>query len=266
MTDKTGPLYGNAEGYDAYMGRWSTALAPLFLDFASIGAGGPVLDIGCGTGNLLGVLRSRFPAAHLVGIDPSAALLARALQRDDLSEVELIAGDAERLPFADGSFAACLSLLVLQEFHGQPQPLKEMRRVTRPGGIVAACQWDFAQMPVIAALVEALATIGAGSRDQLAVTSRRHFNDEAELVAAWHDTGFSDISAARIRVTRRYRDFDELWLTLLAGSTPSTMVLATLPEPNREAVRRQLQARLDHAGPDGHLELVAAAIAVRGKA
>ena len=106
MIDKTGPLYGNAEGYDAYMGSWSTALAPLFLDFATLGGSGPVLDIGCGTGNLLVALRSRYPDAPLVGIDPSAALLATARHRDSLQGVELVAGDAELLPFKDGGFGA----------------------------------------------------------------------------------------------------------------------------------------------------------------
>jgi ubiquinone/menaquinone biosynthesis C-methylase UbiE len=262
----TGPLYGNAEGYDAYMGHWSRALAPLFLDFAAPNDSALLLDVGCGTGNLLAAARSRFPGARLVGIDPSSALLAMARARGDLQEIELVTGDAERLPFTDAHFTACLSLLVLQEFQGRLEPLLEMRRITRPDGVVAGCQWDFSKMPVIAALVEALASIEAGPREQLAINSRRHFNDEGELAEAWGSVGFHDVTTARIKVARRYANFDELWVTLLGGSTPSTMILATLPAPRRDAVQRHMQTRFDPSGRGEPLEIVAEALAVRGRA
>lgn len=262
----TGPLYGNAAGYDAYMGHWSRALAPLFLDFAAPDGRGPIVDVGCGTGNLLAAVRSRFPEAQLVGVDPSSALLAMARTRNDLQAIELVTGDAERLPFTDAHFTACLSLLVLQEFHGRFEPLLELRRVTRPGGVVAGCQWDFSKMPVIAALVEALASIKAGPSEQLAINSRRHFNDENELAEAWSSVGFRDASTTRIQVARRYANFDELWTTLLGGSTPSTMILATLPAPSREMVRRHLQNRFDPTDGGAPLQIIAEALAVRGHA
>ena len=263
-------LYGDGEGYDAYMGHWSAALAPVFLDFADAGdrAGealpGPVLDVGCGTGNLLAALRARQPAARLVGLDPSAPLLARARARPALRSVELTQGSADHLPFGDGGFTACLSLLVLQEFHGRPEPLREMWRVTAPGGTVAACQWDFARMPVIAALVEALVAIGAGAH--LAIRGLEHFNDEQELAAAWSTAGMHEVSAARIAVARRYGNFDELWASLLGGSTPSTLTLAGLDGARRDAVREMMRTRFAMGMAGSGLTLTAEAIAVRGRA
>ena len=144
--------YGDAAGYDSYMGHWSSALAPLFLGFAALQQPASLLDVGCGTGNLLVAAAALFPNARLVGVDPSAALLGKARARVELARAELLEGAAERLPFADATFDGCLSLLVLQEFADRLGTLREMRRVTRPGGVVAACQWDFARMPVIAAL------------------------------------------------------------------------------------------------------------------
>jgi ubiquinone/menaquinone biosynthesis C-methylase UbiE len=258
--------YGDAAGYDAYMGHWSRALAPLFLDFVALLRPFSLLDIGCGTGNLLAAAAALFPGARLVGIDPSAALLRRARQRAEVAGAELLDGAVERLPFANAVFDGCLSLLVLQEFADRPGALREMRRVTRPGGVVAACQWDFGRMPVIAALVDALAAIDPGEGERLATRSPALFNDEAELAAAWSAAGFHAVSTRRIDVRRRYRDFDELWTSLLGGSTPSTLMLAALAPSGRDLVHRTMQSRFRAASPGAELEVSAEALAVRGRA
>src|SRR5262245_19470024 len=115
------------------MGRWSAALAPSFLDFAALGQPRTLLDMGAGTGNLLAAGRAAFPLARLVGIDPSSALLERALTRSDLKDVELIDGVGNHMPFTDGTSDGCLSMLVLQEFADLPEVINEMKRVTRRG-------------------------------------------------------------------------------------------------------------------------------------
>jgi SAM-dependent methyltransferase len=276
MTDRTGyaasegpPIerrYGDAAGYDSYMGHWSNALAPLFLQFVALQRPDALLDIGCGTGNLLAAAADLYPDARLVGVDPSPALLHRARARGELANAELLEGTAERLPSADATFDGCLSLLVLQEFADRSVTLREMRRVTRPGGVVAACQWDFARMPVIAALVDAIVAIDPAVGERLATRSSDLFNDEAELAAAWIGAGFEEVSADRIEVVRRYRNFDELWMSLLGGSTPSTLVLSALSSDKREAVRRGMQPRFHAASPTAGLEISAEALVVRGRA
>jgi ubiquinone/menaquinone biosynthesis C-methylase UbiE len=258
--------YGDAAGYDAYMGSWSRALAPLLLDFAVPRRPVSLLDIGCGTGNLLAAAAGLFPEARLVGVDPSAALLRKARARVELAGAELLDGAAEGLPFPDADFDGCLSLLVLQEFADRFGTLREMRRVTRPGGVVAACQWDFARMPVIAALVDAIAAIDPDMSERLATRSPTLLNDEAELVAAWTGAGFGDVTAVRVAVVRRYRDFDDLWTSLLGGSTPSTLILAALPANERETVRMRMQARFHVASPGIELAVTAEALMVRGRA
>ena len=276
MTDRTkvpetdgGPIvgkYGDAAGYDAYMGYWSSALAPLFLGFAALRQPATLLDVGCGTGNLLVAAAALFPNARLVGVDPSAALLHKARARAELARTELLDGAAERLPFADATFDGCLSLLVLQEFADPFGTLREMRRVTRPGGIVAACQWDFARMPVIAALVDAIAAIDPREGERLATRSPDLIGSEADLAAAWHGAGFLEVTASRIEVIRRYRDFGDLWKSLLGGSTPSTLMLTALPADKRETVRQTMQRRFHGAPPPAGLEIMADALVVRGRA
>lgn len=253
--------YGDAVGYDAYMGGWSVRLAPPFLRFALAWRPAALLDIGCGTGNLLVEARASYPLAALAGIDPSDALLARARRRPELADVLLVKSMAEALPFAREAFDSALSLLVLQELAQPRQSLAEIHRVVRRSGIVAACQWDFARMPVIASLVEALVEVSPASA--LHLRTSRVFTDEAELTLAWREAGFADVVATRIPVVRSFPDFDALWRPLLTGPTPSTLTLSALPAADRQAVRALMLRRL---APTEPFAIEAEAIAVRGVA
>lgn len=258
--------YGNAHGYDAYMGYWSTALAPLFLQFAGVAQARSILDIGCGTGSLLMAAAAQNASARLVGIDPAAALLRHGGQRPELAAVSLIEGSAENLPFADAEFDASLSLLVLQEFSDQPRVLSEMRRVTRPGGTVAACQWDFARMPVIDALVAAINATAPDLGAALSGSSPHVIANEAQLAALWTDAGFHDVVADRLPVIRDFENFDALWQPLLTGSTPSTLILASMQPAQQGSVRSRMQARFGVENPDAAFSLSAEALVVRGRA
>jgi ubiquinone/menaquinone biosynthesis C-methylase UbiE len=134
--------YTNPAGYEHFMGRWSTRLAPLFCAFSGI-SGGRVLDVGCGTAVLGRALLSHDPKIDVVGIDPAYAYLSYAGERIESARIRLVCGAAPALPFADASFDAALALLVLQELPAASPVVREMTRVTRRGGDVGACIWDF---------------------------------------------------------------------------------------------------------------------------
>ena len=256
--------YADADGYDDYMGTWSALLAPPFVEFASLERPRSLLDVGCGTGSLLATAMCRFPDARLVGVDPSAALLNKARRRSELGPVRFGSGTAESLPFETGEFDCCLSLLVLQEF---PDPLRcvsEMRRVTRAGGIVAACQWDFARMPIIASLVEAIAFVNQDAGHDLSTATPRPYREESELAGAWTSVGCECVSTARIKVTREYPSLNSLWRPLLSGSTPSTLKLAALPSDQLQAVREIMTEKLASSMCGGCIRITAEALAVRG--
>ena len=97
------------------------------------------LDLGCGTGNLIAMILERYPASHIVGIDPSAGMRQVSSERfRDRSEVEIAAGDALNIPFPDGSFDIVVSSLAL---HHVPPDLKdscarELARALKPGGLL----------------------------------------------------------------------------------------------------------------------------------
>ncbi len=136
----------DAAVYERSMGRWSRRLAPGFAGFAGIERAARVLDVGCGTGSLLFELADNTAHRHLTGIDASeiylAAAQAQANAQSAGSRITFQHGDACAMPFAEDSFDAALCQLVLQ-FVPQPgEAVAEMRRVVRPGGIVAAAVWN----------------------------------------------------------------------------------------------------------------------------
>lgn len=259
-----GRKYADADGYDAYMGGWSTKLAMPFLDFASVQDRGTIVDLGCGTANLLAAATS-FSNARLIGIDPSPALLAKARERPELVRATLLEGGVESIPLGTATADFTLSLLVLQEFSDRPAALAEMRRITRPGGTVAACQWDFARMPVINALMTAIETVRPSAVQSIAANSPQAFVDEGELFACWHNAGLVEVRTGRITVTRTFEVFEDLWRPLLAGSTPSTLTLASMSQREQLAVRESMEARLGWPGGEPFL-LSAEALVVAGLA
>ena len=137
-----------------------------------------------------------------------------------------------------------------------------MKRVTRPGGTVAGCQWDFAKMPVIAALLNGLAAVDPDAHTLLLKRAPQPYQGKAKLAAAWKGQGFSGVAAERIKVTCAYADFDDLWGRLQIGSTPSTLTLAALSEKKKNAVRALMRT---HLAPNcGAFSVTAEALAVRG--
>ena len=131
-----------AEAYDSFMGRYSRPLAGLFAASAGLPAHGRALDVGCGPGALIEELARRFGETEVAGVDPSESFVAAAAARHPWADIRH--GFAEQLPFDDDSFDTALAALVVHFMTDAAAGTREMVRVTRPGGVVAACVWDFA--------------------------------------------------------------------------------------------------------------------------
>jgi malonyl-CoA O-methyltransferase len=98
---------------------------------------GRVLDLGCGTGQCLPELMSRYPSADLVALDIALPMLGRARRRGRwLRRPRCVCADAERLPFADASFDLVFSNLMLQWCVDLDVVFRELQRVLRPGGLL----------------------------------------------------------------------------------------------------------------------------------
>ena len=131
----------DADAYDRFMGRYSRPLAVPFADFAALPLDGRVLDVGCGPGALTAELARRAGPGRVTAVDPSEEFVAALRDRDP--GVQVIRAPAEDLPFEGGCFDATLAQLVINVMDDPVAGLREMARVTRDGGVVAACVWDF---------------------------------------------------------------------------------------------------------------------------
>src|SRR5213595_1999331 len=133
----------SAEKYDRLVGRYLPELATAFADAAAIRAEMTVLDVGCGPGGLTRELVRSVGADAVAAVDPSRPFVAACRERNP--GVDVREAVAEELPFEDGAFDAALASLVVHFMRDAEAGVREMARVTRQGGVVAACVWDMTE-------------------------------------------------------------------------------------------------------------------------
>lgn len=256
-------MFSDAAAYDRYMGRWSRLVAPLFVDFAQVRDGERVLDIGCGTGALSEVVAAATRSSEIIGIDLSSSFIEYARAHITDPRIRFDIGDALDLPYPDASFDKSLALLVLQLI---PQPEKaasEMRRVTRPGGSVAACAWDTGGgMELISIFWDEAVKL-----DPLAEARRekhRPYTLRGQLSALWQMSGLKTVEETGLEIQMDFTSFDDFWLPHLQGVGPAGSYVSALSPWRRDALRDRLRERLLGERPDGPFKLQAQAWAVQG--
>jgi SAM-dependent methyltransferase len=243
----------DADAYDRFMGRYSVVLAPRFADAAGIRPGQRTLDVGCGPGALTALLLDRLGVDGVAAVDPSEPFVAAARRR--LPGVDVQVASAEALPFADDSFDAALAQLVLH-FVGDPeQGVRELARVTRPGGTVAACTWDSrGDMQLLRTFWQAALALDAQARDE---PSTLRFTHGEELEQVFVATGLADVRLEQLHVEAGYADYDELWSSTLGGVGPVGAYVASRDDDQLAALREELFGRL--GSPEGPFTLGARA-------
>jgi ubiquinone/menaquinone biosynthesis C-methylase UbiE len=245
-----------AEVYDRFIGRYSPALARAMCEAAEVEAGQRALDVGCGSGALVEALAGICGAENVAGIDPSEPFVEATRARVPGARVEL--GSAESLPFADGEFDATLAQLVVNFLTDPDQGLREMSRVTRPGGVVAGCVWDYAgEMTLLRTFWDAAAALDPGRVEPLTETYTMRFARPDELEELWTSSGLSDVDVGPIVVEAPYDDFEDLWAPFPTGVGPAGAYTASLGEEAQTELREEFRRRL--GVPEGPFTLTARA-------
>jgi ubiquinone/menaquinone biosynthesis C-methylase UbiE len=133
-------MFGDAEFYERFMGRWSRLVAPLLVDFTDGLEPERVLDVGSGTGSLAFSIAKQNVGFHVLGIDAFKEYVEYANSRNLFPDrVRFQIGDAQQLRFPDASFQSSISLLVFNFIPDPKKALGELRRVTKPGGRIRRC-------------------------------------------------------------------------------------------------------------------------------
>ena len=258
--------YSNPAAYRRFMGRWSAQLAPQFIRFVGVENGQRILDIGCGTGSLSTALLAVGPAVRVVGVDPVPAYISFTREAVPDHRADFQTSTAEAMPFPDAAFDAALAMLVLQEVVDPLGAIREMTRVTRGGGQVAACQWDFhSGLPMQSIFWHAAEMFVP---EQVA---RRRAGDNAikraglqELADLWECAGLREVRTARLEVAMRFSSFDDYWQPFLAGATPTSAFAANLNRETENRLEQAVRSLIPGMQPDGSFVLPARALAVAG--
>lgn len=253
----------NAEGYERLMGRWSQRLAPRLIEFAGIASGDRVLDVGAGTGSFSQAVLAAARYSEVVGVDPSGPYIEYARSHTFDSRARFEVGDAQALPYPDASFDKTFALLVMNFIPDARKAAAEMRRVTKPGGMVAAAVWDYGEgMAMLRTFWDAAVSLDPAAQPRH--ESHMPYCRKGELSALWTATGLKETKETGLVIPLAFKSFEDFWQPFLSGQGPSGSYATGLPRERQQSLRERLRQELLGEKPDIPFTLEARAWAVRG--
>jgi SAM-dependent methyltransferase len=248
--------------YEKFMGHWSAAVAKHFLQWIDHATAQRWLDIGCGTGALTRQILSTAAPALTIGTDPSLNFVRYATHHTN--GAHFLVSDARALAIRDNTFDHVVSGLALNFIPNPERALREMVRVGKPGGWVAAYVWDYAgKMEFLRCFWDAAVQVDANA-------SALHEGQRFPLCAPdplrhlWEETALQDVEVEALEITTPFADFEQYWNSFTVGTFPAPAYLSSLPDPLREQLREQLRASIPTT-EEGAIHMIARAWAVRGR-
>jgi SAM-dependent methyltransferase len=238
-----------AEHYERFMGRYTVPLARALADEVGVGEGMRVLDVGCGPGGLTSELAARVGAENVAAIDPAEQFVAACLEHNPGADVRR--GVAEELPWENDAFDAALSCLVIAFMRDADAGLREMARVTRPGGKVGVCMWDIAGggMTMLRLFWSAMRSVKPGVEGE----QRRAGTAEGDIAERLRRAGLREVADGALDVSVDYPGFDDFWQPFTFAVGPAGQAFAALEDEDKDAVREAVRAEL----PEGPFTLAA---------
>jgi trans-aconitate methyltransferase len=257
--------WGSGDAYERYIGRWSRKVAPELLRWLAPARGLAWADVGCGTGALTETILATCEPAAVEGVDASEGFVAAARQRLRDPRVRLTTADATRLPWEASTFDVTVSGLVLNFVKDHAAMAREMIRVTKPGGQVAAYVWDYAGgMQMVRHFWDAAIAVSPGDA-KLDQADRFPICQPEPLRALFEDAGLRSVEVRALEIPTVFQSFDDYWNPFLGRQGSAPTYLASVSDEAREKIRAHLKARLAPAQGE-RIELTARAWAARGVA
>jgi ubiquinone/menaquinone biosynthesis C-methylase UbiE len=252
----------SARAYDRGVGRYGAELAAGLIREAAVRPGQRALDVGCGPGPLTEALAEVLGTGSVAAVDPSEPFVEACRARVPGADVRV--GVAEQVPFEGDAFDAVLAQLVVQLMADRDAGVREMVRVARPGGTVAACVWDWSTMPLLRSFWDAALEAAPERAGEFDDAQRVGYRDPAELGELWKAHGLIEVSTGELLTSADYASFDDLWEPFSAGVGRSGSCFTSLDGAAQDRVRAAARRSLD--APDGPFTLTARAWSVRGVA
>ena len=227
--------------YEQMMGVWSQLVGTHFLEWLDPSGGLNWIDIGCGSGAFTAQVTELCFPNHLLGIDPSEAQIEFARNRSIKHPVTFQTGDAMSLQCVDNSMDIATMALVLFFVPDPEKTLAEMKRVAKPGGIIAAYVWDIfgGGMP-LAPLHRELQK----RKIEYQLPPKAEVSKKDELKRLWNDTDLKLIECKQISVTRQFENFEEFW-NITSSSHSMSLVFKKLTPKLVSDIRLSVEKELN---------------------
>ena len=255
--------WDSGDTYEQYVGRWSRKVATEFLRWLALPRGLAWADVGCGTGALASTILTICEPSSVCGIDSSEAFVSQARQRIRDPRARFESGDATHLPWDSAVWDVTVSGLVLNFVRDHESMTREMARVTRRGGWVAAYVWDYAGgMQMMRHFWDAAIAVSPGDA-KLDQAERFPLCRAGPLQALFERTELKSVTVRAIDIPTVFQNFDDYWNPFLGRTGAAPTYLASVGGEVRERIRLYLKSRLAST-QDGPIELSARAWAVQG--
>ena len=219
-----------ADAYDRFMGRYSAPLAPAFAEFAAVIDGLRALDVGCGPGALTAELVKRLGPSAVAAVDPSDTFVAAAQAR--YPAVDVRRATAEQLPFDDRVFDATFAQLVVHFMDDPVVGFREMARVTREEGVVAACVWDHdgGEGP-LSLFWDAAHELDRDCEGESRLAGAR----EGHLAELFREARLHTIEEAALSITVEHSTFEAWWEPFTFGVAPPAATSQDSTQPGESS-------------------------------
>jgi trans-aconitate methyltransferase len=256
--------WSSGTAYEQYIGRWSRRVAPEFLTWLDAGPGRRWLDVGCGTGALTSAILAGHDPASVLGVDPSATFLAQARATVTDRRAQFVLGDASTTGLGRGAVDVAVAGLVMNFIPDLALALAAIRDLLAPGGWIGGYVWDYADgMQMIRHFWDAAVALDpmAANLDE---GLRFPITAPGPLQAAFRAAGLDDVEVRAIEIPTVFPSFDDFWLPFLSGTAPAPAYAISLSDDARVRLRERLRSDVP-SRPDGSIQLIARAWAVRGR-